>query len=89
MGIRTITKILTWTAFSFGVMSVLSCFFPSILFYGMLCTVLGTVLSIIVIFIRTHYAVPIKWNHPSVIALMLCSVPVIYVMLLIVLGRHE
>ena len=83
MEIRTITKIITRIAFLLGILSVLSCFFVSLIFYGMACSVIGTILSIIVLFIRTHYAVPTKWSHPSVLSLVFCSVPVLYVLLLI------
>jgi hypothetical protein len=87
MGIRETTKLMTRIAFLLGLLAVISCFFPSLLFYGMWCSILGTVISIIVISIRTHYSVPTKWNHQSIISLVLCSSPVLYVLLLIYLHK--
>ncbi len=83
MGIREYTKLFTRIAFLLGILAVISCFMASMLFYGMICSVLGTVISIIVISIRTHFSVPTTWKHQSVIALFLCSAPVLYVLTLI------
>ena len=87
MGIREYTKLFTKIAFVLGMMAVVSCFLVNFLFYGMICSVIGTIISIIVISIRTHFSVPTTWKHPSVIALVLCSVPVIYVLILIFLHK--
>jgi len=87
MGIREYTKLFTRIAFFLGILAVLSCFFTALLLYGMLCSILGTVIAIIVISIRTHYVVPTKWNHPSIISLVLCSAPVLYVLILIFFNK--
>ncbi len=87
MKIRELTKLITRIAFFLAILAVLSCFFTAYLFYGMLCSILGTLLSIIVIFIRTHYDVSTKWNHASYMALFFCSAPVIYVLVLIFLHK--
>jgi len=79
MDIRLATKILSRGGFLLGVLSVISCFFPQWLFYGMMCSILGTISSVMVIFVRTKYAAPTKWNHISVISIVLCSAPVIYI----------
>jgi cell division protein FtsX len=83
MGIRDITKLMTRIAFLLGILAVLSCISVPFIFYGMLCSILGTVIAIIVISIRTHYSVPTTWKHPSIISLLLCSAPVLYFMILI------
>ena len=83
MGLRAVTKLLTRVAFLLGLLAALSCVFVSFIFYGMLCSIVGTVLGIVVISIRTHYAVPTTWKHPSIISLVLCSAPVIYFLVLI------
>ncbi len=87
MGIRGLTKLFTWVAFSLSVLAVLSCFFVNLIMYGMLCSIIGTILSVIVIFARTHYAVLTRWNHPSYLSLVFCSAPVIYVLVLINLHK--
>jgi hypothetical protein len=88
MEIRDYTRWATRIALVLGMLAFFSCFNIPFLFYGMVCSVLGTILSIIVIFIRTRFAVPTNWTHPSIIALVLCSTPVLYVLLLIFI-RHE
>ncbi|HXB39777.1 MAG TPA: hypothetical protein VNZ49_04495 [Bacteroidia bacterium] len=88
MNIRIIAKIASRIALVLGILAVASCFFSNMLFYGMLCSILGTLISISVIFIRTHYAVPTKWNHISYISVVLCSAPVIYVMILLFVLKH-
>lgn len=87
MGIREYTKLFTRIAFVLGLFAVLSCFFTSLLLYGMMCSILGSVIAIIIISIRTHYSVPTKWRHPSIISLVLCSAPVLYVLILIYLNK--
>jgi hypothetical protein len=87
MGIRELTKLFTRVAFFLGILAVVSCFFVSFIFYGMICSVLGTIIAVIIISIRTHYSVPTTWKHPSVLSLVLCSVPVLYVLTLIFLHK--
>ena len=70
MGIRELTKLFTNIALVLGILAVVTCFMPNLLFYGMICSLLGTVISIIVISIRTHYNVPTTWRHKSIIALV-------------------
>jgi hypothetical protein len=86
MGLRALTKLFTQIALVLGALSVISCFFVSYIFYGMACSIIGTIISIMVISIRKHYSVPTKWNHRSIIALLLCSAPVLYFLALIYLN---
>ncbi len=88
MNVRVYAKIFSRVAVVLGILAVATCFFPPFLLYGMSCSILGTLISISVIFIRTHYSVPTKWNHISYISLVLCSVPVIYVMMLLFVLKH-
>lgn len=87
MEIRAITKVLTRIAFMLGILSVLSCIFVSLIFYGMICSLIGMVIGVVVISIRSHYHVPTTWKHPSVISLLLCSAPVVYFMALIYFNK--
>ena len=83
MNVRLYAKIASRISFALGILAVITCFFPALLLFGMLSSIVGTLLSIGVIFIRTHYMVPTKWNHISYVSLVLCSAPVIYVMILL------
>ncbi|MGZ3861880.1 MAG: hypothetical protein ACXVPN_07490 [Bacteroidia bacterium] len=87
MGIREITKLFTNIAFVLGILAVATCFLPNLLFYGMIASLAGTIISIIVISVRTHYNVPTTWKHRSIIALVLCSAPVLYLLALIFLHK--
>lgn len=66
-----------------GVLAALSCLSPAYLFYGMLCSVIGTIISVAVIFVRTRHGAPVKWHDISILAIVLCSLPVLYVIFLL------
>ncbi|MBS1646513.1 MAG: hypothetical protein JST67_04165 [Bacteroidetes bacterium] len=79
----SIGKTLTFLALLFGFLALLSCFYAPLLFWGLLCSVAGTVCAIFVIFRRTRYMLETKWNHPVVLALVLSSAPVLYLICII------
>jgi len=83
MNVRLYTKLFSYLAFGLGVFAVSTCFFPRMLFFGMLSSIAGTLISVVIIFTRTKYAISTKWNHLSIISIVLCSVPVIYVLVLL------
>ncbi len=80
---RLYTKWFARLGFLLGAAALATCFFPKYLFYGMLCSVLGTLLSVGVIFTRSKYAIPTKWNHISFLSIALASAPVIYVLVIL------
>lgn len=80
---RVYTKWFARLGLLLGATALLTCFYPKYLFYGMLCSVLGTLLSVGVIFTRSKYAIPTKWNHISFFSIVLCSAPVIYVLVIL------
>lgn len=83
MNVRLYSKLMARFAFLLGLFAVAACFSPPYLFYGMMCSIMATLLSVAVIFIRTRYGVPTKWNHISYITIVLASAPVVYVMVLL------
>lgn len=83
MGARFYEKLFAKIGFVLGILAALSCFSPAFLFYGMLCSIMGTLISVSVIFIRTRYGASVKWYHISIISIILCSLPVLYVILIL------
>jgi hypothetical protein len=84
MNVRLYAKLMSRFAFALSLIAVATCFKPApYLFYGMMCSIIGTLLAVTVIFIRARYGVPTKWNHISYITVVLASVPVVYVMVLL------
>ena len=76
-------KTLTYLAVIFGGLAALSCLSVSLLIWGMLCSILGIICSVFVIFRRTRFMMETKWNHPAIIALFLSSLPIIYIITII------
>jgi len=83
MNVRFYTKLASRIGLVLGMLAAISCFFPPFLFYGMIGSIVGTLLSVSVIFVRTRYEVPTRWNHISYISIFLCSFPVIYVLVIL------
>lgn len=81
-------KILTNISVILGVLAALSCFSINLLFYGLLCTIAGTISSIFVIFLRTKWLMDTKWTHPAMLALFLNSIPVIYLIIIIFIFKN-
>ena len=73
-------KTVTVLAFIFGLLAALSCLWVSLLKWGMFCAIAGIICSVFVIFRRTKFMLETKWYHPSIIALILSSLPVAYLM---------
>jgi len=83
MNVRLYTKLFSYLALGLGVFAASTCFFPRLLFFGMLSSIVGTLISVLIIFTRTKYAIPTKWSHLTIISIVLCSVPVLYVLVLL------
>lgn len=86
---RKLNKILSNVALLFGILAALSCLSVSLLLYGMFCSMAGMIISIIVIFQRTKYFDGTKWNHPSIIAMFLSSVPILYLVIIIFIFKDR
>jgi len=84
----SISKTLTVVALVFGTLAALSCLSISLLFYGMFCSIIGIVSSVFVIFRRTQFMLETKWNHPSIIAIFLSSIPIIYLITIIFIFKE-
>ncbi len=76
-------KVLTYFAVIFSVLAALSIVSISLLKWGMFCAIAGIICSVFVIFRRMQYMLEIKWYHPAIIALLLSSVPIIYLITII------
>ncbi len=87
MGARFYVKLFSRLGFVLAILAVASCFYPQMLFFGMMSSVIGTLMSVLVIFTRTKYGVPTKWTNISVISIALCSVPVLYVLTILILKK--
>jgi hypothetical protein len=83
MNVRLYAKLMSRFAIVLSLIAIATCFKPAYLFYGMMCSIGATLLAVSVIFIRTRYGVPTKWNHISYITVILASIPVIYIMVLL------
>jgi hypothetical protein len=83
MNVRLYAKLMSRFALVLSLLAIATCFKPAYLFYGMMCSILATMLSVAVIFIRTRYDVPTKLTHISYITIVLASLPVIYIMVLL------
>ena len=81
-------KTLTFLALLFGGLAALSCISISLIFWGMLCAIAGIVCSVFVIFRRTQFMLETKWNHPVFFALVLSSIPVIYLITIIFIFKE-
>ncbi|HEX7413708.1 MAG TPA: hypothetical protein VF411_06635 [Bacteroidia bacterium] len=84
---QRLTNILTYVALAIGILASLSCLSFPLLRIGMFCSIIGIIVSIFVIFQRTKYEAETKWNHPSIIALFLNSVPIIFLATLIFISK--
>ena len=75
----------TFTVFAiiFGALAALSCISISLLKWGMFCAIAGIICSVFVIFRRTQFQMVTHWNHPVVLALVLSSFPVLYLVTII------
>jgi len=79
----SIGKLFTNLALFFGVLAALSCVSISLIKWGMFCSIIGIVCSVFVIFRRTQFQMVTKWNHPVVFALILSSIPILYIITII------
>ncbi|MHB8259216.1 MAG: hypothetical protein ACYDCN_06095 [Bacteroidia bacterium] len=84
-----LTNILTYVALVIGILASLSCLSFQLLRIGMFCSIIGIIVSVFVIFQRTKYEAETKWNHPSIIALLLNSVPIIFLVILILISKAK
>lgn len=83
MNVRFYGKLVARFGFLLGMLAAASCFFPAYLFWGMLCSILGTILSVGVIFVRIRYGSTVRWRDLPIISIVLCSFPVLYVILIL------
>jgi hypothetical protein len=88
MNVRLYVKLFARLGFALGLLAALSCLSPAYLFYGMLCSILGTLISVAVLFVRTKHGARIKWHDVSILAILFASAPVIYVILLLFILRQ-
>ncbi len=86
---RKLNKALSNIALLLGILATLSCLSISLLLYGMVCSAAGMIVSIIVIFQRTKYFEETKWNHSSIIAMFLSSVPILYLIIIIFIFKDR
>jgi len=84
----SVGKIFTIFAIIFGALAALSCLSISLLKWGMFCAIAGIVCSVFVIFRRTQFQMITKWNHPVVLALVLSSLPVLYLVTIIFIFKN-
>ena len=83
-----IGKTFTYIALFFGGLAALSCLSISALKWGMFCSNAGIISAVFVIFHRTQFMTPTKWNHPAIIALVLSSIPIIYLIIIIFIFKE-
>jgi hypothetical protein len=81
-------KTFTFFAVFFGVLAALSCISISVIKWGMFCAIAGIICSVFVIFRRTQFQLVTKWNHPVVFALVLSSIPVLYLITIIFIFKN-
>ena len=86
---RRSIKITSYLALFFGLLAAASCLSMGLLFYGMMCSIIGIIFSIVSIFFRTKYFEETKWTHPAYIALVLSTVPVIYIATIIFIFKDS
>ena len=82
-------KILGYVSLFFGIAAALLCITPVPfgVFYAMVAGFLGLIFSSIYIFIDTRNEINTKKITPGVIAMMLSSIPVIFMIVIIVLSK--
>jgi|GEM_PF-2266455 hypothetical protein len=84
----SIGKTFTFFAVFFGALAALSCISISIIKWGMLCAIAGIICSVFVIFRRTQFQMVTRWHHPVVLALVLSSVPILYIITIIFIFKE-
>ncbi|HTA62431.1 MAG TPA: hypothetical protein VK835_08245 [Bacteroidia bacterium] len=84
----SVGKLFTNLALFFGILAALSCISISLLKWGMFCAIAGIICSVFVIFRRTQFQMETKWNHPVFFALLLSSVPVLYIITIIFIFKE-
>jgi len=84
----SIGKLFTNLALFFGALAALSCISISVIKWGMFCAIGGIICSVFVIFRRTQFQMPTKWHHPVVFALVLSSIPVLYLITIIFIFKE-
>ena len=82
-------KIIGYISLFFGAAAALLCItpIPFAVFFAMLAGFLGLIVSSIYIFIDTRNEVNTKKITPGVIGMMLSSVPVVFMLVIIVLSK--
>lgn len=81
-------KLFTNLALIFGVLATLSCVSVSLIKWGMFCAIAGIICSVFVIFRRTQFQMETKWSHPVFLALVLSSVPILYLVTIIFIFKE-
>ena len=88
MNVRKILRLFTYLSLLMGILASLSCFSFAYIFYGLAACLTGTIIAICVLFARVKLMLPIPWNHLLIVALVLNSVPVFYLMFLIFTSKN-
>jgi hypothetical protein len=81
-------KLFTNIALFFGVLAALSCISISLIKWGMFCSIAGIICSVFVIFRRTQFNMETKWYHPVFFALVLSSIPILYLVTIIFIFKE-
>ncbi|HXD92886.1 MAG TPA: hypothetical protein VNX01_06700 [Bacteroidia bacterium] len=81
-------KLFTNVALFFGALAALSCISISLIKWGMFCSIIGIVCSVFVVFRRTQFALETKWYHPVFFALVLSSIPILYIVTIIFIFKE-
>jgi hypothetical protein len=81
-------KISGYASLFFGILATLSCFNLVFLFAGLLCAIVGFIFSILNIFISSKYDLAKKVFTKAHIGMLLCSVPVIYLLIIIFVMKN-
>ncbi len=71
-----------------GLMASLTCIVPSTMFYGLIASFMGFILSIISIFVNTRFEYSKKKWIPAYFGMLLSSVPVLYLLIIIFLTKE-
>ncbi len=80
-------KLSGYASILLGIIATASIINPHYLIIGLLCSIVGFVFSTINIYLNTKYEITKKSFSLGYIGMMLCSVPVVFLLILIIRGN--
>ncbi|MBC7862937.1 MAG: hypothetical protein IAF38_08170 [Bacteroidia bacterium] len=73
----------------FGTLAVLFTIQPAFLVFGLLAAIIGFIFSVIFIFIKTKHQVKTGRINQGLVGMLLCSVPVLYILISIIIASNK